>query len=229
MLDGSQSMGVHLTLSGVALAALREAGLTDRALCQYAVDNNGKLARLDTAINIHGGKLTINDIEQAYRLKRAKTRASHGLRFTGLMTANDGLTLGSRTSDRYFRAYDKRAETGTVGDTWVRFELETKHKPAQNIALAVASQENTRAVINKSIKTYLDLPDLPEYVQALADDDATIERVPHKLSATLTWLIEQVVPAMDNYELEHPNVDTLAIVVSALSQRREQRNEVDAR
>jgi hypothetical protein len=34
---------------------------------------------------------------------------------------------------------------------------------------------------------------------------------------------------MDNYELEHPNVDTLAIVVSALSQRREQRNEVDAR
>lgn len=220
MLNGTDAQGVHLTLPGSALAALRDIGLTDRALCQHVVDNGGRLARLDVAVNIHDGQLTPQDIHDAYIEGRAKTRAKSGLRHLRLLKPGDTLALGNRQSERYFRAYDKRAETHTEGKPWLRLELECKKRHAQSLADALASQDNTRAVINRAVKSYLDLPGMEEYQAALSDSSATIPEVPRKLTNTMAWLIEQVAPAMVNYEREHANVDTLAILTAVLEELR---------
>jgi len=212
MLDGSSAQGVHVTLPGGVLWNLRELGATDKSLCEYVTANSGKISRLDTAVNIHAGDMTIGDLELAYRLCKARTKAHHGLRISGVHIANDGLTVGSRVSERYFRAYDKRAESGAPGPRWIRLELEAKGNQAKNIASAIARSESARTVINKSIKMYVDFPTLDEYVAALADNDAAIDPVPRKLPAYLSWLMEQVAPSMAKYEREHPGVDTRAII-----------------
>lgn len=221
MLDGTEAQGVHLALSGSALARLREAGLTDRALCQHVTDNNGKAARLDVAVNLHGGLLTVQDIHRAYMQGRAKTPARSGLRFKGLNMANDGLTLGNRTSARFMRCYDKRAEQHLEGETWLRFEVECKRKVAQNVALAVANSDNTRAVCNRVVKDYMDIPSEAEYVAALADNNALIDDVPRKLTSYDKWLIEQVAPSIVQHSMDDPDKDYLAILTSAVEALRE--------
>jgi len=68
------------------------------------------------------------------RLSDTKTRIDHGLE------------LGSRSSNRYVRIYDKGLESGcALHRQWVRFEVEFKDEPAHEAAQRVLSKHSYEA------------------------------------------------------------------------------------
>lgn len=205
---GSLQQGTHVVLGGQALQNVRDCGVSDRELCQHVLERGGKVARVDVALNLHGAKLTVDDLACALREKRLKTPARGGKHIKGIDKPDNGLYIGNRQSERCFRAYDKNAEQGIVdGEAWLRLELECKKARARAVTAAIAEHDSTRAVINKAIGGYVDYPDDPEYSAALSDNDAEIHKVPRKLTDTYRWLLEQVAPAMARYQSDHPDED----------------------
>lgn len=208
LLNGSESQGVHCVLSGQALENLRIDGQTDRSLCQHIISREGRASRLDAAINLHGGQMTVDDLAEAYRKGDLKTPARAGKHIKGINATDNGLYLGNRQSERCLRAYDKNAEQRIVDEeAWLRLELECKKLRARALVNVIATEENTRAVINSAIQEFVDMPGENELNTALADQGVKIPTRPRKMTDTYRWLIEQVAPAMARYIVEHPGDD----------------------
>lgn len=205
LLNGSESQGVHCVLSGQALENLRIDGQTDRSLCQHIVARGGRASRLDAAINLHGGQMTVGDVAEAYSQGLIKTPARSGLRREGINIANSAFDLGNRSSERFLRVYDKNAEQKIVDqDAWLRLELECKKLRARALVNVIATEENTRAVINSAIQEFIDMPGDNELNEALADQGVEIPTRPRKMTDRRRWLLEQVAPAFASEIAENP-------------------------
>jgi DNA relaxase NicK len=212
MLDGDTRQGVHLVMSGSALTLAREMGVTDRELCNHVVNNDGKVARLDVAINVYEGNLTPVQMARAYEQGSVKTPARHGSLIQDIKTPGSDFRLGSRSSERYFRAYDKAAEQHVDHVAWLRLELELKKLRARALADTIASETNTRGVINHAIRDYVQMSDNDEFEQATSEQAGEIPSQNRKLHNTLKWLIDVVAPSMARYQSEHPDEDIEAIL-----------------
>lgn len=204
MTGGTPAQGMHIVLPADALLAARAEGLTDKALCAQVVDNGGRATRIDFAVDILDCVLTVSDLRAAYLAGEIETAARAATQISKLNTPEDTLYLGSRRSDRFFRAYNKGAQVKSE-DCWLRLELECKRLVAAGYTHGIAANDDTRQTINAAIRAYADFPKLPLYQQALADHDAHLPRVPRKIHATYRWLIEQVAPALAKFQFEHPD------------------------
>jgi len=202
--NGAENQGVHAILSGTSLENIRAEGVTDRQLANNILANSGRVARLDVALDLLEGTLTVDDLQRAYENRQARTIARAATVIQKLDTPEHTLYMGSRASMRFFRAYNKGAQVKSE-EAWLRLELETKKLVAGAINMAIARTKDTRKVINRAITDYVDFPGLPEYQQATHDRDATIPRVPRKMTNTYRWLIESVAPTLAKYAYEHPN------------------------
>lgn len=209
LFGGEKRLGTHLVLSGQALANIRRAGLTDRELCQYALTNDGKLTRLDVAINLYEANLSPQELAFSFEKGALSSPAHSGLLMTGVRSQGQTFVLGSGSSDRYLRAYDKAAEQGIPDMRWLRIELELKKWRARGLAHVISIEENTRGVINRAVGDYLKMPDNEELSQALSDQAGDIPQEGRKLHDTLKWLGDQVAPAMAQYQVSHPDEDVL--------------------
>lgn len=206
--DGGEQQGEHLILSGDTMAAYRAAGYTDRELCQHVLDRDGKLTRLDLAVDIWDGKLTPAVFAQAYAERRLRTPAKSGKRIYGINDTSDGFYLGSRHSDRFMRIYDKAAEQALPGQAWLRLELQLKDARAHGVAYVISNEENTRCVVNRAIGDFIQMDD-DELNGVLADQSDPLPQEGRKLHDTLRWLLEQVAPAAARFQAEHPDEEVL--------------------
>lgn len=205
--NGDERQGIHLVMPGEALSNSRSTGVTDRQLCQYVTENNGTLTRLDVAIDIMEGKLTAGELAKAYAEGCLKTPAKGATHVKRILEPDETFYLGSRSSERFFRAYNKGAQVGILDMNWLRLELELKKVRANGVAHAIAGEQNTRSVINRAIGDYVTMPGNNEFNSVLSDKSGPMSQEGRKLHSTYKWLMEIVAPAMARYQADHMTED----------------------
>jgi len=154
-----------------------------------------RITRLDVAFDFIGCEETTDAVYAAYE---GRQKAGRTLK-TQVIYSSTGTTfyLGSRSSERMLRIYDKGRQQG-LDVTWTRIELELKGALANLNAEAIASDQRIAAAM---ITDILPLRGM-RIVDTLADyaDGADVEvvraRVPE--SDTVRWFRTQVLAAFKN-------------------------------
>lgn len=180
-----QEMGVHVNWSGSALQHV--------AYDRLSVDVWGlttRVGRIDIAV----------DIDKKMDLALAREQFKSGMvdtlaRKCKLLLGEDGDTLyvGSRTSQKFLRIYDKAAQQGITGD-WFRIELECKGDFARGVFLHLLNEPDSD--MRPVIRGFCDFNFLPEW-EDMADSPTPTWTIPkaEKRSDREKWLLEIVAPA----------------------------------
>jgi DNA relaxase NicK len=209
---GNVNMGTHIILTGSSLETIRNNGNVDSELCRLVLALSGKAARLDLAIDIVRGSLTVQDCEDAWMSREMVTPAKSSTRITSFPRGGNTLYIGSRSSERMLRIYDKAVEQDIVDQgAWLRLELEIKKLRARATLGAIGTTPQTRWVINRAFRDFCDW-DNSEFRTATDDNFAEIATIPRKMPNLLHWLQTQVAPAAARYQNEHAGVDIRAIL-----------------
>lgn len=172
-------MGVHVQLPGQALGRLG----VEKAL-RICRELGGSVSRIDIAIDCKG-QSDAADVYGSHLAKSMITRAQKVNMFVG----SDGVTVyvGSRTSERFLRVYDKAAQTKTKGN-WTRVEMECKGERAKYIASYVATQGMDG--IGSLIRDFVSCPMVDWYEDALTRVNVAIGKPQaKKLTDTRAWLL----------------------------------------
>lgn len=184
--EPNSPMGVHISWSG---SALRE--VEPRSVLRSALAAGGIVRRIDLAIDVPE---TLDERALYADLKRGAAVTSS--RKHQLITSDTGWTIyvGSRTSEKFLRIYDKQAEAG-LEQPLTRIELECKNDYAEGIAQHV-DQEGYYG-FPAIIRGFCDFPDDPMWVKHLTSPtlSAGIPKK-EKTSDTKRWLMESVAPAL---------------------------------
>lgn len=194
----TKETGNQLQLSGGALASLRlEWGATDFELLKHVSDHNGRLSRIDLAIDIRNGKLTPMHFYRAAKRKVIKSTAKAFDYIRGHEDGIDGMTfyLGKRASERYVRCYDKAAEMHIVdGEAHLRLEMELKGLRAK-MTQGAALQHGVSAVTNAQFNDFMQWSH-PEFKDAVSGLGCELDAAPRKQTNTERWLMETVVGSL---------------------------------
>lgn len=179
-------MGVHVSWSGSALRTVNP-----RAVLRQALALGANVTRIDIAID-HYGWLDLEGYKAALDEGAAVTRA----RDWNLIDGRTGKTLyvGSRTSEKFLRIYDKAAESGHEGH-WYRIELECKGDTARGVALHVDG--NGYDYFGDIIRGFCDWPNLFSWVSATTSP-TLLEGIPRpeKRRDTYAWLMAAAAPSL---------------------------------
>lgn len=215
---GDERQGIHLVLTGDTLDRIRAcSSLTEHSLMEHILSQDGSVSRLDIAIDVYDTSLTPAAMAKAYENHELKTQAKKGRLITGINDDNEGFTLGSRISERYMRIYDKRAEQHIMdGPSWLRLEMELKRLRARGLATVLATENNTRGVINKAIGDYMSIPNSKTLEEVLRDQTGDIPQEHRKIHSTYKWLMDVVAPSVARYQQEHPDEDVMEAFITAV-------------
>lgn len=189
--------GVMFEASGQQCAAMRDQEYSPVEVIKHLREHAWSMKRIDVACDIFDSGGRPIDIYKAWHAKRLNTTAQ---KLTLIQNMNQGgingetVYIGSRSSDKLLRVYDKAAERGTEAD-WLRCELELKHGHAAAFADAIpqagvvgAARAYLRSMIRESAVTWFeDIFANAEIVgiQALGRKETDFER----------WFYKIVVPA----------------------------------
>lgn len=170
------AQGLLLYLSATGYKALQSLGrlrgydISFVNLVKYMVDKKARFTRLDVAIDVLDGKLTVNKLHQQLQSKRVlildsmgRALSSEHQKFFGANKKITGITCGARSSDNFLRIYDKKIEQDRVNapyydlaqqcKSWVRIEGEFKHDSAHAILQDLAGKEETE--VNQKLIGYV--------------------------------------------------------------------------
>lgn len=141
--------GILVDLPGRACAALGDKLIP---FLEWSL-SNGKVTRADYAIDDHEGLVTLERITNANDNDCIVTRWTKMSCIKNMKGAGWTVYVGSRNGETMLRVYDKAAEQGVTGH-WVRVELETKGKLADNLARLVLSEGNQAVIgqLNRRIR-----------------------------------------------------------------------------
>nr|CRY95560.1 hypothetical protein [uncultured prokaryote] len=179
-------MGVHVSWAGSALRTIEPRGVLHDALAAGAT-----VRRIDLAVDIPEGMPG-----EGFYDRLVAGSAVTSSRTYQLINSNSGWTVyvGSRTSEKFLRIYDKQAESG-LDEPLTRVELECKGDYAEGIAQYVDQEgyDNFPAII----KGFCDFPDHYSWAKHMASPtlSAGIPKK-EKTSDTKRWLMESVAPSL---------------------------------
>jgi hypothetical protein len=208
-------MGHHMTLSGEPLAELRALSLTtDDELCRRITAFDGRVSRVDLAIDVWGAKFTPGRLALDIEHKIARIHARTWRLIEGHKNGTDGDTLdtGSQVSDRRFRMYDKGAEKRIKdGVAWMRLELQLRRKFARGAAASCA-ENGVEATITGHIADCLHWENM-DYTEVLIAPSVAPAPIPRCDAKRRMWLKGQVARALageivadDGFRAEFDNV-----------------------
>lgn len=184
--EPDSAMGVHVSWSGSALGIVNP-----RAVLRQALAMGANITRIDIAIDIPE-PLELEAWKYYLDSGQAETRA----RDWNLITGRKGQTLyvGSRTSEKFLRIYDKAAEQGIEGE-WFRIELECKGDFARGVALHIDA--NGYDYFGDIIKGFCNFPTSPTW-QRLLTSPTLLEGIPkpEKKRDTFAWLMSAAAPSL---------------------------------
>lgn len=176
------SMGVHVQLPGQALQALG----VEKAL-RICRELGGKVSRIDVAVDCKG-QSDASDVYGSHLSGGMVTRAQRVNMVVG--TEGNTVYVGSRTSERFLRVYDKAAQMKIEGN-WTRIEMECKGDRAKWIAGYVTT-EGLRGV-GALIADFVDCPGVDWYHDALHREHVEIGTPQgKKMTDTRAWLMGTV-------------------------------------
>jgi hypothetical protein len=178
--------GVHISFSGSSLAQVNP-----RAVLRNALAMGANVTRIDIAIDTPRW-LDLEGYKDALDRGEAETRA----RDWNLITGRTGQTLyvGSRTSEKFLRIYNKAAEQRVEG-SWYRIELECKGDVARGVALHVDG--NGYDYFGDIIRGFCHWPNIYCWENVTASP-TLLEGIPRpeKRRDTFAWLMKSVVPSV---------------------------------
>lgn len=193
-----EGMGIHLQLGGEALHSIRSSnGGTDGPILTSCASWNGRASRIDLAFNIHEGELTPRDFKTAVEKGSAHARSNTWRYIEGKKgdIAGDTFYIGSPTSDRQLRVYNKAAELGIQDNlAWLRLELELRRLRA-NAAFESAHRNGVEATITGHMADFLAWSNR-EYEICLSGLSHLPAEIPRRDSNRRRWLLGQVVQAL---------------------------------
>lgn len=198
---GQASMGLHVIYSGQALQALTSLGIDTERIIKNAVSMGGRATRIDVALDIIGGRSSVDTYVSACRLHE-HVCASKTWRIMQGSEGGHTLYIGSRTSERMVRIYDKKAQMAAKfdaveQDNWIRIECEFKGERARNLMKAFNDNEGTDVLASHLIDA-VDFPTIAEYRESLDTGGKWIEPTSTKRKDTQTrhWLRKMVAPVI---------------------------------
>lgn len=200
-----ENMGTHLQFSGKALHSIRtNYEMSDSELFEALFRSHASVSRLDLSINLHGGQLNAVSMNEMSKDGRMHTRAKKWRLWENYDDGFYGQTfeVGSRQSDRFFRAYDKNAEQRIVSEeTWFRLELEVKNIVAKGLSQAVR-QHGVDSVTCSAIGAVVDFDD-NEYRQALNAALVGLPVIPRRETKTEKWLLGDVARSLAKVSIQN--------------------------
>jgi DNA relaxase NicK len=219
-----EDMGIHLVLSGSCLKWMHEHGQDSQKALMWVNKLGGRVSRIDLAIDVKNSGLNMVDVCKPNRLPyKGRGRTP---KLTPVGDEEDGWTvyIGSRSSDKFLRIYDKALEQGDKNADWIRIELECKGLVAHYLgetlskgdvsaAYAIASQLCS-AMVN--FKT-------PVWNAALSERRVEISIPKPSSRDTLAWLVGVCAPSLARVAAERPSDDIMGIFVTALRKELQQR------
>jgi hypothetical protein len=196
--SADSDMGHHFSFSGDVLENFRrDLHGTDNGIIRTLERNGGRASRIDLTINIHEGEMTPALMRDALRKGQCKAKANVSRFIEGKNGDIEGDTLyiGSPTSDRQFRCYNKASESGVVDlGAWVRLELELRRLRADG-AFRSCALNGTDETISGHMGDFIEWRDL-EYQSALAGPSFPPVDIPRKDTNRQRWLLSQVSQAL---------------------------------
>lgn len=182
-------MGVHVVLPG---SAIRYGGLM---LChEFALHEGNSISRFDIAADVYEIWTGLS-FEERFTRGEVETEAKKYMHITG----GSGWTfyVGSRTSEKYLRIYDKRAESKLDYDL-TRVELECKGDFARGVAKYLMA--NGLSHIRSIIQSYCNFHTHERWVSAMLSPTPFVGLPrPERASNTRAWLLQTVAPALVKY------------------------------
>lgn len=189
-----------VTFTGSDLAGLLAVGENISGLLGYVARLQAvNVTRLDFAVDVRGMGARPEHLKDAFEAGKGITGAQSanfvaGRKRNGERTG-ETLYVGSRSSDKFLRVYDKAAQMGLDGD-WIRVELELKGDAAKNALLSMV-QFGIVATGKELLRSYWRDTGVEWYEMAImGDEGAYVEPVGRPVSKREKWLLEQVIPAL---------------------------------
>jgi hypothetical protein len=159
---GREDMGVHLDLPGACLAIIAANDSSLANVVRWIVQQTANFSRADFAVDATDSGLDIWRLRAMFEDGRADTR----IRMFKMIESNAGgltLYLGSPTSDRRIRIYNKAAERARLGELpdsadWIRIEYQARNEPANMAVHMLAGSEVIPDMIRSIILSAVDFP-----------------------------------------------------------------------
>lgn len=184
---GRDDMGVNVLLTGSTLGFFDWPEVI-RSLYSVA----GHFCRLDLTLDVRDSKLSIDELFKQFRDGNAICKAKKVSR----VESETGQTcyVGSRTSERFLRIYDKAGEQGLEGVDWKRIELQASGDKANNMALLLMSRGPD--AIASLIRDFIDFPCSKTWVSIFGQVTPCKAVSNKRVSDTQKWLMETVCKAL---------------------------------
>jgi hypothetical protein len=201
-------MGTHVTISGQSMQSLRDnLELTDKQICARMIDCGARASRIDLAVTIIDGKLTPASLHKDLKSGKLKPSARKFSFVSGQTgdISGDTLYIGSRQSEKFFRAYNKASEMGIVdGVAMIRLEMELKALYARaathNVAINGVSA-TTNAVMSEFLGNTSG-----ELAQALSGESSPFRAPQKQKSNTELWILTQVAKAIARVSMTNEDI-----------------------
>ena len=194
--ENPAEQGIMLVLSGQATTDQQWTRQALRAL----LDDGWNVTRIDIALDIYNSGKDAQDVFFAHRVEQPNERKKRGF-----IQSDKGstFTLGSRSSNKYLRVYDKGKEQGTQED-WLRVEMEYKGDAAP-IAAALANGNLQACVADMMNFLGQTLPEVTEAMYELANGyQEKITVVRKTQTDRARWVEGTVFPAWRTWAEEEP-------------------------
>lgn len=192
-----ENQGVMAVYSGQVLADWPE----QQTAAFLALDSKWRCSRLDIAFDVFHSTVSTMDVAERY----FEAHAEGAKRVTQLINGITGDTfyIGSRTSEKMLRVYDKGKKEGT-GLDWIRIELELKGQYIHNASSTLL--ENPIIAV-ADVLNLLDAPKSAIYnllVEYAGDAPAAQWKGARPKSNREVWFMTQVVKAFANLLADDP-------------------------
>jgi DNA relaxase NicK len=202
-------MGVNIHFSGMPLKELHDTGHNTLDIVYWLCEEEFKFSRIDLAIDVHGVKFVLDD------LQRAKFTGSVNKKPILIKDGPDNeegstLYIGSWSSDKFIRIYDKKAITEGHLEEWFRFELETGGKTATKIAKLIYNM--TDAQVGKftaGVMKAMFNADHPDYQAVMDAEPVKVSSTKDVSHSTYDWLMSSIAPVLARVSLELPHRDVM--------------------
>lgn len=190
---------VMVRLDGQALANMRLRGVTDKQLFDWIDKGEGKVTRLDLALDLFDTGGHPLDMYHAFKCNQVATTTKSVTIFSKEGVDDDkGSTVyfGSRQSDRFTRVYDKGKEQHTDLD-WIRIEMELKGARAL-AAYDDWKREGTEKTTMSYLRDAIEWSDVEWFERAWGDDYETfaLESIGRPETNHERWVREVCIPAI---------------------------------
>lgn len=155
--EGNLDMGIHVILSGKGCRQF-ESKESILNLIDRINQNNGKLTRIDLALDDYKGDLVPfkkikSDIIKGNIVTKWKSSIEINKRDTDGNLKGETISLGSRSSNTFLRIYDKALEQKIEG-VWNRLEIEIKKENAEKVQ-ELLTPYSTSIILKGVLNNYL--------------------------------------------------------------------------